>query len=75
MRKRLSIQSLLLQIYITITNTQHGYIKVCDFGFAKMVEPCTKTWTLCGTPEYLAPEIILVSILLVIWSFYVGVVI
>ena len=39
---------------------QHGYIKVCDFGFAKIVEPCSKTWTLCGTPEYLAPEIILV---------------
>jgi len=38
---------------------KHGYIKVCDFGFAKIVEPCSKTWTLCGTPEYLAPEIIL----------------
>eukprot|EP00494_Astrolonche_serrata_P027337 UN27600 len=33
-----------------------GYLKVTDFGFAKKVED--KTFTLCGTPDYLAPEIV-----------------
>jgi len=34
-----------------------GYCKLTDFGFAKVIEH--RTYTLCGTPEYIAPEVLL----------------
>lgn len=42
-----------------------GYLKMIDFGFAKKFpfmkngQKQDKTYTLCGTPEYLAPEIVM----------------
>ncbi|KAL3314601.1 cGMP-dependent protein kinase 1 [Cichlidogyrus casuarinus] len=38
---------------------ERGFCKLTDFGFAKKIGFCRKTWTFCGTPEYVAPEIIL----------------
>jgi protein kinase A len=35
----------------------NGYLKLTDFGFAKVVN--NYTYTLCGTPEYISPEVLL----------------
>ena len=35
-----------------------GYCVVVDLGFAKVVPLGTKTFTMCGTPEYIPPETI-----------------
>jgi serine/threonine protein kinase len=44
----------------------NGFVKVVDFGFAKPVPYMNKgkelqyrTFTLCGTPDYMAPEVVL----------------
>ena len=36
---------------------REGYLKLIDFSFAKKL-PNGITFTLCGTPEYLAPEVV-----------------
>ena len=35
-----------------------GYLKIIDFGLAKILKDDETTRTLCGTPEYLAPEMV-----------------
>ena len=37
----------------------NGHIKLTDFGLSKMMKkPKEKAFTICGTPQYLAPEIL-----------------
>jgi protein kinase A len=37
---------------------RNGHLKVIDFGFAKKLHKNEWTYTLCGTPDYLAPEVL-----------------
>ncbi|XP_074010140.1 cGMP-dependent protein kinase 1-like [Numenius arquata] len=37
---------------------RRGYVKLVDFGFAKELGRGEKSYSFCGTPEYLAPEML-----------------
>ena len=37
---------------------QDGYLKIIDYGLAKALQESAVTNTFCGTPEYLAPEMV-----------------
>ena len=38
---------------------EEGYLKLADFGMAKQLQGEEKATSFCGTPEYLAPEILI----------------
>ena len=35
-----------------------GYLKIVDWGFGKALEHGERTHTVCGTPEYMSPELV-----------------
>ena len=37
---------------------EDGYLSLTDFGLAKILEQNEQTYSFCGTPEYLAPEVL-----------------
>ena len=42
----------------TNLDTRNMIVKIIDFGFASLVVPGKKLRVFCGTPSYMAPEII-----------------
>lgn len=49
-----------------------GYVKLVDFGFAKKINHGHKTFTFCGTPEYVAPEVVLNKVSLELNYFFLN---
>ncbi len=37
---------------------RNGFIKLTDFGLSKVLKGEKLTYSVCGTPEYLAPEMV-----------------
>ncbi len=37
---------------------QGGYLRLIDYGLAKMLKDNEEASSFCGTPEYLAPEMV-----------------
>ena len=37
---------------------EDGYISLTDFGLAKVLDGGAQAFSFCGTPDYLAPEIL-----------------
>ena len=37
--------------------SSRGLLKLGDFGFVKQLKPNQRTYTICGTPDYMAPEV------------------
>ena len=35
-----------------------GYVKLIDYGLAKIIKGDSQAKTFCGTPEYIAPEVV-----------------
>jgi serine/threonine-protein kinase ULK/ATG1 len=45
------------QNILLVENNENSLLKIADFGFAKFLQPFALAETLCGSPLYMAPEV------------------
>ena len=45
-------------MYRALRADAEGYVNLIDFGLSKVLEPGSRTYTICGTPMYIAPEVL-----------------
>ncbi|XP_062210718.1 serine/threonine-protein kinase ATG1c-like isoform X2 [Phragmites australis] len=45
------------QNILLVENNENSMLKIADFGFAKFLQPFALAETLCGSPLYMAPEV------------------
>ncbi|KAJ1297797.1 hypothetical protein BS78_01G404900 [Paspalum vaginatum] len=45
------------QNILLVENSENSLLKIADFGFAKFLQPFDLAETLCGSPLYMAPEV------------------
>lgn len=52
-------ENILIEIVPSLTKEQQISIKITDFGLSKLATPAELTFDCCGTPAYVAPEVLL----------------
>ena len=54
-------RDLKLENMLMVDKTDKSAIKIADFGLSKFFAPGTVLSTMCGSPQYVAPEILGIS--------------
>ncbi len=49
-------RDLKLENLVLLNDRMDSPVKIADFGISKMLEPSTLLKTICGSPQYVAPE-------------------